>query len=473
MQGRGRGHWTLRVKHAAGSLEAAVVAARRRNLLLSGGSLALLGVVVALIAVSARRAQGLARQHMEFVAAVSQADETVVEQGCNSGLGADVNTTTYTPYILTPFSHGQGRRWTDGTVGGAPTVRFAPSFWNDQQNVLLTSGAADDRTGGLVGNVALPLIADFQTFNDRADLPVGNGYVAFGTNGWQVALTVQSSAQPNFRVLSAGRPPVGATPAQPLLPGSTAWSDPSGAPAGGGGTGAPAGDNTFYWIMLDVLKRQSVITAGFVDVNNPHRVPEGFGDPRLGPFYLQNGTSTRPANVVPQFAYEFDPPLTSMPPGTSVVPQFRAAGIVDPTPWYWDKYINTTTGLGPPAPNPWSAAERAALKPTASNFALDPWKAGDAHIRKWDTRPIPGGSTARNWWTYFYNRTVTDYVEDPNTLVTPVFTSKFNGPNEAFTPRDVRYVNWRFVTSNNVDAVPPVSPAIETFALSYRFTRTQ
>lgn len=76
--GRARGHWTLRVKHAAGSLEAAVAAARRRNLLVSGGTLALLGVVVGLIAVSARRAQGLARQHMEFVAAVSHELRTPV-----------------------------------------------------------------------------------------------------------------------------------------------------------------------------------------------------------------------------------------------------------------------------------------------------------------------------------------------------------------------------------------------------------
>lgn len=78
LQGRGRGHWTLRVKHAAGSLEAAVAAARRRNLMVSGGTLALLGVVVGLIAVSARRAQGLARQHMEFVAAVSHELRTPV-----------------------------------------------------------------------------------------------------------------------------------------------------------------------------------------------------------------------------------------------------------------------------------------------------------------------------------------------------------------------------------------------------------
>ncbi len=72
------GHWTLQVKHRAGSLEAAVAASRRRNLFLSGGVLALLGVAVALIAVSARRSQALARQQMEFVAAVSHELRTPV-----------------------------------------------------------------------------------------------------------------------------------------------------------------------------------------------------------------------------------------------------------------------------------------------------------------------------------------------------------------------------------------------------------
>ena len=64
---------------------------------------------------------------------------------------------------------------------------------------------------------------------------------------------------------------------------------------------------------------------------------------------------------------------------------------------------------------------------------------------------------------------MTRYVEDPNDLVDPAFTIQYQGPNEAFTPRDVRYVNWRFVTSNNTDASPPVLPVIETFSLSYRF----
>lgn len=74
----GQGHWELRVQHRAGSLDAAVAASRRRNLTLSGSVLLLLGVAVALIAVSARRAQALARQQLEFVAAVSHELRTPV-----------------------------------------------------------------------------------------------------------------------------------------------------------------------------------------------------------------------------------------------------------------------------------------------------------------------------------------------------------------------------------------------------------
>jgi hypothetical protein len=106
---------------------------------------------------------------------------------------------------------------------------------------------------------------------------------------------------------------------------------------------------------------------------------------------------------------------------------------------------------------------RAQLKPDDSNFALDPYKAGDAHMRKWDNR---GG---RNWWTYLYNKTVTSYVEDPNDLMDPAYTLQFAGPNETFNPGDIRYVNWRFIAANNTTANPPVSPAIETFSLSFRW----
>lgn len=78
-EGRGRagdgapeaGRWLLEARHPSGSLEAAVSGARRRNLGISLAVLALLATAVALLVVSTRRAQRLARQQMDFVAAVS------------------------------------------------------------------------------------------------------------------------------------------------------------------------------------------------------------------------------------------------------------------------------------------------------------------------------------------------------------------------------------------------------------------
>lgn len=63
--------WELRLTHRSGSLEAAVVSVRRRNLLISFGILAILGASVALMMISARRAQALARRQLDFVAGVS------------------------------------------------------------------------------------------------------------------------------------------------------------------------------------------------------------------------------------------------------------------------------------------------------------------------------------------------------------------------------------------------------------------
>lgn len=404
-------------------------------------------------------------------------DETVMEQGGNAGDGSDLspagNPTGFMPHLVSPFLNGQGRRWIDVVQGPTSAATFVDAYWNDAPNRLLTGAGPDVRTGGLVGSIGLPLLADFQVSCDRADLPLGDPYLALGTNGWQVSITVQSSAPPNFRVLTGGRPaahPLGSQCLEPSSPGwSTAigaWSPPS--PATPGWTQGPAGDNTLYWIMLDVLRRQTVVTAGFVDLLDPHRVREGHPDPRLGPFWLDNGVSILPSDVVPDFVHETDPPLARMPAGVTFVPQFRAAGNVDPSPWYWKAWIDTPNALfpTPSEQNPgFTAAARAALRPDADNFPLDPLKAGDAHVRKWDSR------NNRNTWTHFYNRVVTSYVDDPDRLVDPEFTQQYSIATEAFTPRDVRYVNWRFVIGSNADVEPPVSPAIESFALSYRFTR--
>ena len=63
--------WRLLVKHPSGSLEHAVGAARRRNLIVSTSILGILGLSVAFLVASTRRAQDLARQQLEFVATVS------------------------------------------------------------------------------------------------------------------------------------------------------------------------------------------------------------------------------------------------------------------------------------------------------------------------------------------------------------------------------------------------------------------
>ncbi len=64
-------HWKLVVTHPSGSLEAAVSSQRRRNLAISSSVLGLLGASMGLLVLATRRAQRLATQQMEFVAAVS------------------------------------------------------------------------------------------------------------------------------------------------------------------------------------------------------------------------------------------------------------------------------------------------------------------------------------------------------------------------------------------------------------------
>lgn len=63
--------WTLVVAHRSGSLQEAVDATRRRNLAVSAGILFLLAAVVAILVLTAHRAQRLARQQVEFVAGIT------------------------------------------------------------------------------------------------------------------------------------------------------------------------------------------------------------------------------------------------------------------------------------------------------------------------------------------------------------------------------------------------------------------
>jgi signal transduction histidine kinase len=63
--------WELLARHRKGSLEAAVAGLRHRNLGISFGVLLVLGVTMAMVMMTARRAQRLATLQMDFVAGVS------------------------------------------------------------------------------------------------------------------------------------------------------------------------------------------------------------------------------------------------------------------------------------------------------------------------------------------------------------------------------------------------------------------
>lgn len=399
-------------------------------------------------------------------------DETVLAQGARAGDGADVaaSARTFEPYIVSPWLMGGGRYATLVTGQG---IQINQGRWFNSNNYNISTArrnSLETVTNGLVGTIALPLLADFQVHPDEASLPPGRGYIASGANGWQVALTVQSSSLPMFRVYSGGG--VYQNRARTVNPGSPEWSRASGGLNPLNGSSTPAGDNTFYWAQWDFLKRQTVVTFGFVDVLDPHRVDPQFQtapfrDPRLGPYFADTGArAVLPVNVRPAYAALLEPPPTALPGGTEIIPQYRAASIVHPAPWvarvaqplsYW-----TGTSVPP----------RTQVAPDYLNFPLDPMKAGDAHIRKYEDATAETAPRQRNHWAYPYNLHVTDYVEDPNTLTNERFLAQFAGPLDTFRPNDARYVNWRFIMRNNVQASPPVSPHLESFALIVRYETT-
>lgn len=112
MGSTGGGAWQVLLKHRAGSLEAAVTRVRRRNLLMSFGMLTLLAASVGLVLVSARRAERLASQQMDFVATVSHELRTplavIRSAGQNLAAGVVQDTKRYGDLIET-----EGRRLTD------------------------------------------------------------------------------------------------------------------------------------------------------------------------------------------------------------------------------------------------------------------------------------------------------------------------------------------------------------------------
>ena len=368
------------------------------------------------------------------------------------------------PYMISPWLNGEGR----SLRAEGNNVVPVDGFWNFYAETLLGNpNASDGSTGGGLGSIGLPLLAEFQVLPDSTSEPVENPFRASGFNGWQISIAVQSEPEPYFRAFSGGGPGVGGGAPDLVEPGTPEWVTAAGGRAPNGLEVGEPRDNSVYWIMIDFLKRQSVATSGFIELLDPHRVCDEMGvasteDPRLGPFLFDQGSGPvkqLPAGTAPFFVWALDPPSQNLPAGTAIVPEFRATGRVDPAPWRFTSWRGRT----PRARGAMSEA------PDPDNFPLDPLKACDAGIRKFDDREVNGGP--RNFWVYNYNEQVSDYVRDPNTLTQPAFLARFSSPQETFEPQEIEYVNWRLIMRNNAEAQVPVSPRIDSFMFAYRFER--
>jgi signal transduction histidine kinase len=135
--GEGNGHWQLLIKHQAGSLAAAVSGVRRRNLAISFGILLLLGAGIVMTAISARRAERLARQQINFLAGVTHELRTPLAVICSAGENL-ADGIVDSPEKVTQYGdvvYREGRRLTDlveqvlefaGAQSGQQRYEFRP-----------------------------------------------------------------------------------------------------------------------------------------------------------------------------------------------------------------------------------------------------------------------------------------------------------------------------------------------------------
>lgn len=195
---------------------------------------------------------------------------------------------------------------------GIPQSQFTYWTWRDTSklNVAGPAGAGADtaRLAGIIGpaankgfypvnkvpTIGLPLLTEFRTYPDA---------LSTGQNGFRIAIAINSSARPYFRVFSTG----GVNPTTGKV--TTVQPDSSASAAGGinPNTGAPTfwGDNTFYYGQADFVVRISRVQTIWFDTQAPATI---FSDPVV------------------------EPGLDSTPTGTQVIVAFRGATGFNPAP---------------------------------------------------------------------------------------------------------------------------------------------
>jgi hypothetical protein len=174
---------------------------------------------------------------------------------------------------------------------------------------------------------------------------------------------------------------------------------------------------------VDFLKRISVMTYGFFRLADPHRasVINYNGDSRLGPY------PDVTAGFEPDFDQWFEPPLSELPVGTSIHPEYR---VLD----------RGTKNIA---------------------FELNPLAAGEAHIRE-------NYLSNTRAFDYYFGTAITNYTKDLKELYRADFLNRFGIPSTR-----AQWVNFRLLFENNPEASGSVSASADSFALTYRLRKPQ
>ena len=203
------------------------------------------------------------------------------------------------------------------------------------------------------------------------------------------------------------------------------------------------GDSHIHWAQADFIRKVSMATFGFIDLQRPNQAKATTTSTTLTvgiPDFTTLG-----ANIAGKdFVTVVDPPITAQPAGTSVKIEFRGATTIPgPQP------ASAVNHIYDRKPNETSSG---VIPTIQSGKILNPFYACDAYREAMPNAPTTPRVAAVGLTPYVVEEQI-DTLRDP---------AKGSLP---------RYLNWRVVFENNTLVTPATSPSLRSMSVVYRMAR--
>ena len=329
--------------------------------------------------------------------------------------------------------------------------------------------------------IFLALLVDISVFPDGPE----NGGAAHGTNLFHIALI--GPCWPGSGYYStAGIPGCGgipwpetrahATGGKDLISGKDKFIEPEvqknakssvirdlllGDPTNGFLWTAPPKDDHVHWAQMDFVRRHSMVTFGFWDTLRPNA--HDFNNPRNGldtewrgkslSDGIPNLSSIQNLAGIEDVVTIMDPPVSAQPVGTAVVVEYRGAQTFSNSNVIFNQRDDFDTTLG------WTNVQLVQQRGNLLNpfYACEAYRYALPHPM--DTATVYQPVHTASWpsgprvpATGLTNYVSEDRLDDlrlPNGLLP-------------------RLLNFRILMENNLEANPPISPKLKSFAVAYR-----